>query len=84
MNQKILELKRGLIDGMIEYMKYGGAVDENDPEYDPEFDASYTQEHVDKCSEIIDDFLAALGKAPDAEKNKYITTAVKKTILQFK
>jgi hypothetical protein len=83
MNQKILEVKRDLIDGMIEYMKYGGAVDENDPEYDPEFDAGYRQEHVDRCSEIIDDFLASLEKAPEAQKNKYIMAAVKKTILRL-
>jgi hypothetical protein len=83
MNQEILEVKRRLIDGMSEYMKYGGAVAENDPEYDPEFDAGYTQEHVDRCSEIMDDFLAVLGKAPDAQKNKYIMTAVKKTILSL-
>jgi hypothetical protein len=59
MNQEILEVKRALIDGMIEYMKCRGAVDENDPEYDPEFDAGYMQEQVDRCSEIIDDFLAS-------------------------
>jgi hypothetical protein len=83
MNQEILKLKRDLIDGMIEYMKYGGAVDENDPDYDPEFDAGYMQEHVDRCSEIIDDFLASLGKTPEAEKNKYIIAAVKKTVLRL-
>jgi hypothetical protein len=43
MNQEILEVKQALIDDVIEYMKYGGAVDENDPEYDPEFDAGYMQ-----------------------------------------
>src|SRR5215468_1107416 len=83
MNQEILEVKRDLIDDVIEYMKYGGAVDENDPEYDPEFDAGYTQEHVDRCSEIIDDFLASLEKSSEALKNKYIMTAVKKTILRL-
>jgi hypothetical protein len=82
-NQEIIEVKRALIDDMIEYMKYGGAVDENDPEYDPEFDAGYTQGQVDRCSEIIDDFLATLEKAPEAQKNKYIMTAVKKTILRL-
>jgi hypothetical protein len=41
--EDILKVKRDLIDEMIEYMKYGGAVDENDPEYNPEFDAGYTQ-----------------------------------------
>src|SRR5215475_11803464 len=79
MNQKILEVKRDLIDGMIEYMKYGEAVDENDPE----FDAGYTQEHVDRCSEIIDDFLASLEKTPEAQKNEYIMDAIKKTILRL-
>ena len=83
MNQEILEVKRALIDDMIEYMKYGGAVDENDPEYDPEFDAGYTQKHVDRCSEIIDEFLASLEKTPEAQKNEYIMDTVKKTILRL-
>ena len=78
-----LEVKRDLIDGMISYMKYGGAVDENDPEYDPEFDAGYTQKHVDRCSEIIDDFLASLEKIPEEQKNEYIMAAVKKTVLSL-
>jgi hypothetical protein len=83
MNQEILEVKRALIDDVIEYMKYGGAVDENDPEYDPGFDAGYTQKHVDRLSEIIDDFLASLEKTPEAQKNEYIMDAVKKTILKL-
>ncbi|MGH9936866.1 MAG: DUF5713 family protein, partial [Blastocatellia bacterium] len=65
------------------YIKYGGAVDENDPEYNPEFDAGYTQKHVDRLSEIIDDFLASLEKTPEAQKNEYIMDAVKKTILRL-
>jgi hypothetical protein len=53
MNQEILEVKQNLIDGVNEYMKYGGAVDDNDPEYDPEFDAGYTQKHIDRLSEFM-------------------------------
>jgi hypothetical protein len=84
MKEEILKVKRDLIDEMIEYMKYGGAVDENDPEYNPEFDAGYTQKHVDRCSEIIDDFLASLEKTPEkAHQNEYIMDAVKKTILNL-
>jgi hypothetical protein len=84
MKEDILKMKQGLIDEMIEYMKYGGAVDENDPEYNPEFDAGYTQKHVDRCSEIIDDFLASLEKTPEkAHQNEYIMDAVKKTILNL-
>jgi hypothetical protein len=83
MNQEILEVKQDLIDDVTEYMKYGGAVDENDSEYDPEFDAGYTRKHIDRCSEIIDDFLASLEKTPKSQKNKYIIAAAKKTILRL-
>src|SRR5215813_4716307 len=83
MNQEILEVKKDLIDGMTKYRKYGGAVDENDSEYDPEFDAGYAQKHVDRCSEIIDDFLASMEKTPEDQKNKYIIAAVKKTVLRL-
>jgi hypothetical protein len=58
-------------------------VDENDPEYDPEFDAGYTEKHVDRCSEIIDDFLASLEKTPEAQKNEYIMAVVKDTIFRL-
>jgi hypothetical protein len=83
MTQEILKVKQDLIDDVIEYMKYGGAVDENDPAYNPEFDAGYTQKHVDRLSEIIDDFLASLEKTPEAQKNEYIMDAVKETILRL-
>src|SRR5262245_26203812 len=81
--EDILKMKQDLIYGMIEYMKYRGGADENDPEYDPEFDAGYTQKHVDRCSEIIDDFLASLEKIPKEQKNEYIMAAVKKTVLSL-
>ncbi len=63
---------------------FSSLVDENDPEYNPEFDAGYTQKHVDRLSEIIDDFLASLEKTPEeAGQNEYIMDAVKKTILNL-
>ena len=83
MNQEILELKQKTIDEMVNYMKYGGAEDENDPEYDPEFDAGYTQKHVYRCLAIIDEFLDSLEKTPEAQKNEYILAAVKKTVLML-
>ena len=83
MNQEILELKDSAIDDMVDYMKYGGAEDENDPEYDPEFDAGYTQEHVDRCLAIVDEFLDSLEKPPEAKKNEYILAAAKKTVLKL-
>jgi hypothetical protein len=83
MGQEIFKLKQKIIDGMVSYMRYGGADDENDPEYDPEFDAGYTQKHIDRCSALIDEFLASMGKTPEVQKNKYIMTAVKKTVLKL-
>lgn len=83
MRQEILKLKQKIIDGMVSYMKYGGADDESDQEYDPEFDSGYTQKHVNRCSVIIDEFLALLEKPPDAQKNKYIMTAAKKAVLKL-
>jgi hypothetical protein len=83
MGEEIRQLKQKVIDGMVSYMKYGGADDENDPEFDPEFDAGYTQKHIDRCSVIIDEFLALLEKVPEAQKNKYIMAAVKKTVLRL-
>src|SRR5215470_16458277 len=83
MKEDILKVKQDLIDEMIQYMKYGGAVDENDPEYNPGFDAGYMQKHVDRCSAIIDDFLASLEKTSEAQKNEHIMDAVKKTILRL-
>src|SRR4030095_4007191 len=83
MNQEILELKQKTIDSMVDYMKYGGAEDENDPEYDPEFDAGYTQEHVERCLAIVDELLDSLGKTPTAKKSEYILAGVKKTVLEL-
>jgi hypothetical protein len=82
-SQEILKLKQKIIDGMVSYMQYGGADDENDPEYDPDFDAGYTQKHIDRCSALIDEFLASMEKTPEVLKNKYIMTAVKKTVLKL-
>jgi hypothetical protein len=37
-----IKLKQKIIDGLVSYMRYGGAIDENDPEYDPAQPASNT------------------------------------------
>jgi hypothetical protein len=83
MNQEIFELKRKIIDNMARYMRFGGAVDENDPEYDPEFDAGYTREHVHQCSACIDDYLSSLEKTPEVGKDEYILAVVEKTVLRL-
>ncbi len=46
---------------MVSYMRYGAAEIENHPDYDPTFDAGYSQEHVDRCSKIVDTYLDAVG-----------------------
>ncbi|MGZ8218599.1 hypothetical protein [Methylomagnum sp.] len=83
MNREIAELKQSLIKDMTDYMNFGGAEDERDPDYDPDFDAGYTQEHIDRCGEIIDHHLSALAKAPDAGRHQYIMNAVKAAVLEL-
>jgi hypothetical protein len=83
MTPKLFRLKKKTIDGMISYMKYGGAADEKDPEYDPDFDAGYTQKHVDQCSKIIDDLFASLKAASDAKRHESLVNAVKVAVVKL-
>lgn len=78
---EVLRLKSDLIEGISSYMKYGGAEDENDPNYDPKFDAGYTQEHVDSCDEILNEFLSSLSKVEGVEKRESIMGVVKIAVL---
>lgn len=83
MTPKLMKLKKKTLDGMIDYMKYGGADDENDPEYDPEFDAGYTQKHVDQCSKIIDDLFDSLKAVSGAKRQESIMKAVKTAVVKL-
>ncbi len=80
-SEEVLALKNDLIQDITEYMKYGGAEDENDPDYDPDFDAGYTQEHIDRCEAILTLFLSSLTKISGAEKKQAIMGAVKVAVL---
>ncbi len=83
MNDPVLDLKQSLLADMTSYMKYGGAEDENDPDYDPEFDAGYTEEHVKRCGEIIGAFLDKLENVSAQNKNESIKDAVKTAVLEL-
>jgi hypothetical protein len=82
-DRDVRELETRLIDGMIHYMRYGGAEDADDPSYDPEFDPGYTQEHVTRCAEIVDTYLSSLAEVPARSKNPGIIDAVKKAVLDL-
>ena len=82
-NAELLALKKTLIEGMVNFMKYGGAEDENDESYDPDFDAGYTQTNVDECDKILTDFLNNLVTAPANGRNDFITTSVKSVVLKL-
>lgn len=81
MNDDIRALQRDLIEGMTSYMS--GSSDDGD-EVDPEdsgFDAGYTQEHVDRCAEILEVFFDELSQVGgtddrDAEIMEAVKTAV--------
>jgi hypothetical protein len=81
MAEEILEMKRSLLDGITQYMKYGGATDASDPDYDPDFDAGYTQAHIDRCGQIIDTYLVALENVGGENVNERILEAVKVAVL---
>lgn len=80
MTPELHALKKKTIDEMIHYMRYGGADDENDPDYDPSFNAGYTHTHVDRCSMIIDELFAALGKVAGHDRNKAILQAAESAV----
>jgi hypothetical protein len=63
---ELLARKQDIIDGMTSYMKFGGALDADDPDFDADFDAGYVQANIDSCGEILDSFLEALTEAVEA------------------
>ena len=65
---------------MTDYMKFGGAEDESDHDYDPNFDSGYTQEEINQCEKLLDLFLTSLEKLPETSKNEYILDVVKKVV----
>ena len=77
MTPEINGLKKRIIDSMISYMKYGSADDENDPGFEPDFDAGYNQNHVDKCSAILDEYLKSLSGISAENQNENILEVVK-------
>ena len=81
-NPKLLDLKRDIIDGMVSYMKFGGAEDENDEDYDPDFDAGYEQSDVDKCDKALTEFLLKLLEQDGNDKDWIIETT-KSTVLKL-
>jgi hypothetical protein len=79
--REILKIKKATIDGMVSYMKYGGAENEDDPDFDPDFDAGYRQVHINRCAKIIEEFLASLDSVE--KKNEAILKVVKKAVVKL-
>jgi hypothetical protein len=82
MTPKLNKLKQTMLHGMTDYMKFGGAEDENDPEYDPDFDAGYSQKHIDQCSKIIEEFFSSLAAVSEVDR-KSIMKAIKSTVVKL-
>jgi hypothetical protein len=83
MDDAIKHLQREFIESITSYMKLGGAEDEEDPDYDPEFDAGYSQEHIDRCDEILTTFLSELEQVSESDANAEIMEAVKQAVLEL-
>lgn len=78
---EFIALKNDIIKDITEYMKYGGAEDENDPDYDPGFEAGYTQDHIDKCDAVLAAFLSSLQEIAVSESESKIMETVKTVVL---
>jgi hypothetical protein len=83
MTQDILKLKQDFIQHLGKYMQLGGARSVDDPSYYPEFDAGYTQEDIDRCEKLLDDYLASLTTIPATGQQDYILNAVKTIVLEL-
>jgi hypothetical protein len=81
MSQEFYEQKISIINRMTDYMKFGGAENESDPDYDPDFDSGYAQEEINQCGKLLDLFLTSLEKVPETSKNEYVLDVVKKVVL---
>ncbi|MFM9879633.1 MAG: hypothetical protein ACKVOO_04390 [Burkholderiaceae bacterium] len=80
---ELLRLKNALIDSMTNYMQFGGADGEDDPEFDADFDAGYVQEDIDQCAVILDTYFDAVANAPEDEREEAIMEAVKTAVLEL-
>lgn len=78
---EFIALKNDIIKDITEYMKYGGAEDENDPGYDAGFEAGYTLDHIDKCDAVLTAFLSSLQEIAVSESESKIMEAVKTVVL---
>jgi hypothetical protein len=58
-----LSIKDRVIAGMVSYMKFGGAENEQDPDFDPEWDAGYTQADVDDCEKLLQEYLDSIQQS---------------------
>lgn len=70
MADQLTELKDEVIEGMVSFM--------TPTDDDPDFAAGYTQEHVDRCGDILDKFISSVKAL--LPKNK-VMEAVKATVL---
>ena len=83
MPQELFALKQSIIDHIVKYMNWGSADNENDPNYNPNFDSGYTQEHVNQCEELLEEFLASLVNLAGTSQKEQIMGAVKTVVLSL-
>ncbi|KAF1066784.1 MULTISPECIES: hypothetical protein [unclassified Variovorax] len=82
MTPELQALKDKTLASMVDYMRN----DEEDADHDPEFDPGYTQAEVDRCAEIVDEYLAtlaAIDEASEAKRDAAILAAVERVVLQL-
>lgn len=73
--------KDALLDEMRDYQRFGGAEDEDDPDFDPDFDAGYGPADIQRCGEVIDALFEELQQVPGDGREAAILAAVKDAVL---
>lgn len=76
MTPELRNIRKRLIDGMVDYM----TPDADDDEADSSFDPGYTQAEIDECGRILDDLLSSLEEVKGAGHDEAILKVVHATI----
>ncbi len=76
-----VSLREDLLREMREFMLYGGAEDEEDPEYDPDFAVDYEESHILECGGILSAFLAEMDAAGENPGDAPLLACAEKAVL---
>ena len=63
-DEPIDRVKARLLEGMVDFME----PDEDEPDEGDDYDCGYTQSDIDRCEELINDYLERLGAIAEGDE----------------